>query len=83
MAAAVAKWSDKSQTELTAYGVMAYRLLLDDLRYLHAAFVLRYEDLVAAPQRYAEAITAFLALEPGMGCEPMRSGNADYLRCPP
>lgn len=78
MAAALAKWSDKPQTELTDYGIMAYRLLLDDLRFLHAALVLRYEDLVAAPQRYAEAITAFLALEPGMGCEPMRNGNVDY-----
>ena len=78
MAAALAKWSDTPQSQLASYGVTAYRLLLEDLRFLHAALVLRYEDLVAAPHRYAEAITAFLALEPGMECEPMRSGNADY-----
>ncbi len=78
MAAAVAKWSDTPQAELTSYGIKAYRLLLEDLRFLHAALVLRYEDLVTAPHRYAEAITAFLALEPGMDCEPMRNGNADY-----
>lgn len=78
MAAATAKWSDKPQSQLTSYGIMAYRLLLKDLQFLHAALVLRYEDLIAAPHRYAGAITAFLALEPGMVCETMRNGNADY-----
>ncbi|WP_379921788.1 sulfotransferase family protein [Erythrobacter sp. R86502] len=78
MAAAVGKWSDKSYTDLTSYGNSAYRMLLDDLTYLHSAFVLRYEDLVAQPSLYAKAITSFLDLEPGMRPEPMRNGNADY-----
>ena len=78
MAAALAKWSGRPQSELTSYGVMAYRQCLEDLRFLHAALVLRYEDLVAAPCKYTEAITAFLGLGPGMVCETMRNGNDDY-----
>jgi hypothetical protein len=78
MAEALRKWSDKRADELARYGAHAYAIMLADLAYLHAAMVVRYEDLVARPASVLAGIAAFLDLRDECVCEPLRDGNADY-----
>ncbi|MGB3710171.1 MAG: sulfotransferase [Erythrobacter sp.] len=78
MAEALRKWSDRPVAELAAYGVAAYRTMLADLDHLHAAMVVRYEDLVGAGRVHARAFEAFLNLDPGMEVPQLRAGNEDY-----
>ena len=77
MAAALAKWVDDDPAQLIDYGLDAYDLIAQDLRYLHSALVIRYEDLVARDLR--PALFAFLDLpvftSPAI---ELRKGNADY-----
>lgn len=78
MAQALAKWSDKGADELAYYGARAYSRMLADLDYLHAAMVLRYEDLVRNPPRSLRAIEAFLDLPERISPRKLRDGNTDY-----
>jgi len=86
VAAATAKWSDKSTAALLRYWDFAHRLMLDDLSYLHAAMILRYEDIVRAPVQTRAALAGFMAIDAPPGAdadadadaEPVRDGNADY-----
>ncbi len=78
MAAALSKWTDRAQQDLVAYALDAYDIVARDLEYLHAACVIRYEDLVRDPERVMAGLFAFLDLEPRPICEPVRDGNADY-----
>ena len=78
MAQALAKWSDRSQFELIDYGLDAYDLVARDLDYLHAACVIRYEDLVRAPDTMRAALFAFLDLDDHVSDDAIRNGNADY-----
>ena len=78
MAQALQKWTDQDVATVAEYGVEAYRLMLDDLQYLHRAIVIRYEDLVKRPGDYLEAIAAFLDLEPSFTPFDIRDGNLDY-----
>ncbi len=78
MAAALGKWVDDDPQALLRYGLDAYDRMAQDLAYLHAAFVLRYEDLVMQPEAMRRAAFAFLDLEdedPGIA---LREGNSDY-----
>jgi hypothetical protein len=78
MAAALGKWVDDPPATLMRYGIAAYEQLRADLPFLHAALVVRYEDLVADPARVRRALFAFLALrdeDPGI---ELRDGNRDY-----
>ena len=78
MAAALAKWSDRDPGELVDYALDAYARMAEDVAYLHAAVVLRYEDLVAGPDAVRAGLFAFLELDdhdPGIAIRP---GNADY-----
>ena len=79
MAAALAKWTERSPGELLDYGLDAYDRMREDFRWLHGAVVLRYEDLVARPDAVRRALFAFLSLDdvdPEIG---VRDGNADYV----
>lgn len=79
VAAAVAKWVDKPPTELIDHWLDAYAQVEQDLSYLHAVVVLRYEDLVRDPDRTLAGIAAFLDCPVPLGVtEPMKNGNADY-----
>lgn len=78
MAQALQKWTDQDAATVAKYGVEAYRLVLDDLRYLHRAIVIRYEDFVKGPDDYLKAIGAFLSVEPDFASPEIRDGNADY-----
>ncbi|MFB0612523.1 sulfotransferase family protein [Aurantiacibacter poecillastricola] len=78
MAAALAKWTDQTPGELIDYALDAYELALEDAAYLHAVTILRYEDLVAGPQRHLDALTTFCGLE-GITCaDEVHDGNARY-----
>ncbi|APE29413.1 sulfotransferase family protein [Aurantiacibacter gangjinensis] len=78
LAAAMAKWSQQSTEALIRYALDAYALADDDLRYLHAAMVVHYEELVEHPQQVAKALYAFLGLDCVELAEPIHDGNADY-----
>ncbi len=79
MAHALGKWSDRSVADLASYGVAAYRKMLDDVAYLHAALILRYEDFVDAPASHCRAIESFLGVDAAMTLPPVRDGNTDYF----
>lgn len=80
MAAALAKWVEDSPAQLIDYALDAYDIMRDDLRYLHGAMVVRYEDLVAGG--IAPALFAFLDLPPIAPPLALRDGNADYSDLP-
>ena len=81
MAAALAKWCDRPAAELIDYALAAYRIMLEDFSRLHWAVVIRYEDLVADPRRYAAALFRFLDLPDNPVAMTIRDGNADYPDC--
>lgn len=81
MAAAMVKWTDQSASALIDYGLDAYDALEEDLRYLHASLVIRYEDLVAEPECISNQMFRFLELTPKPPAMSMRNGNAEYSGC--
>ncbi len=78
MAAALGKWSELSANELIDYALDAYDLVMQDIPYLHAAYLLRYEDFVEHPQRMLSSLYAYLGLELEQQEFDIRNGNADY-----
>ncbi|QFU08728.1 Sulfotransferase domain protein [Rhodobacteraceae bacterium THAF1] len=79
-ARATAKWTTASEDQLVDHWRHAHQLMLDDLPYLHAALVLRYEDLTADPAASLSALSAFLDLTPIPQPDiDIQNRNADYL----
>ena len=78
MAAALAKWVEAPPAALIRYALEAYELVLGDLPFLHAAMLLRYEDLVARPDAVRKAAFAFLGLKDRDPQIRVRNGNDDY-----
>lgn len=78
VAAAMAKWVDADARSLLAYVLDAYDLFAGDLPYLHAAMVVRYEDLIESPDAVRGGAFAFLGLEDSASSISVRDGNADY-----
>ncbi len=78
MAAALAKWTDVPANDLIDYALDAYDIALADMEYLHSSYLLRYEDLVQAPNSYLESLFAWLDLAPIAATQDLRDGNADY-----
>ena len=78
MAAALAKWTDRPASDLIDYALDAYSLAMSDLEFLHAAMVIRYEDLVADPQRTLGRIMGFCDLEPVSTEQSVFDGNQRY-----
>ena len=78
MAAALAKWVDADAASLLAYALDAYDVMVADLAYLHAAFVMRYEDLIADPQAIQRSLCAFLSIDERYANLTLRNGNSDY-----
>jgi hypothetical protein len=83
VAAAVAKWVDTPAPALIDHWLDAHDRVGQDLSYLHAASVVRYEDLVRNPARIRAGLAAFLdiALTDPSG-EVIRDGNKDYPNAP-
>ncbi|GGE38913.1 hypothetical protein GCM10011360_28320 [Primorskyibacter flagellatus] len=82
VAAAVAKWVEATPAALVDHWLAAHRRVLDDLPYLHAVCVIRYEDLCRDPSRTVAGIHRFMDLAPNDTArdEAIRNGNADYPR---
>ena len=78
VAQAVAKWLPDPPEQLVDHWIAAHRQLEDDLRYLHAVCVIRYEDLCARPERTVEGLHAFMGLPPHPVRGALRDGNGDY-----
>ena len=78
MARALAKWSDRTEAELVNYALKAYDLALADAAFLHAVLFLRYEDLVAEPDRVRRKLFAFLSVSDADPNIEIRDGNAEY-----
>jgi hypothetical protein len=79
VAQATAKWSDAPLARLVEHWAAAHRLVLGDLPRLHAALVLRYEDLCADPVPVLAQVAAFLQLETPIPLpERLRNGNEAY-----
>ncbi|MEW4448264.1 sulfotransferase [Qipengyuania sp. JC766] len=76
MAAALAKWTDTPSDVLIDYALDAYEQTLADCEYLHAAMVVRYEDLVASPS--LSPFWQFLSLPEIENDVALKDGNADY-----
>ena len=79
VAAAVSKWVDAPEDALVDHWIEAHRIVRADLAFLHAALVLRYEDVVANPEATLAGLAAFLDQPPPEAWdETVRDGNADY-----
>ena len=78
MAAALAKWVDADPRELIRYALDAYDLMANDLAYLHAALVIRYEDLVADADGVRRSLFAFLSLDDQPTGLEIKDGNRCY-----
>ncbi len=78
MAAALAKWTDRPASDLVDYALSAYELAYRDLEYIHAAMVVRYEDLVADPQGWIGSVARFCGLDPVEVGASLYDGNRHY-----
>lgn len=80
VAQATAKWSDQGRQALIDHWDHAHRLLLEDLPFLHACLIVRYEDLVTDAGRVLSRACAFLGLDAGPLPVPddLYNGNQDY-----
>lgn len=75
---AMRKWGIGPEADFPRHWRAAHDVILDDLRHLHAAMVVRYEDMVADPARVLAGLCAFLSLPPIAPEEAIADGNADY-----
>lgn len=75
VAQAVSKWVDQPGPALIDHWIAAHARLAQDLPYLHAVMVLRYEDLLAVPEDVLRRVTAFLSLPEVALSEPLHDGN--------
>lgn len=81
-AAALQKWSETDPATLTEHALDAYDRMAEDLEYLHSAYVLRYEDLIAGPEQTRASLFRFLGLAPCPTEIALRNGNDDYMPLP-
>ncbi len=79
VAYATQKWTQTSLAELLLHWCLAHRLMLGDLGELDHALVLRYEDLVAAPAHWLDAVARLAELTPIRISEPIEDHNARYF----
>ncbi|MGR3512128.1 MAG: sulfotransferase family protein [Paracoccaceae bacterium] len=79
VAQATAKWSEAPLDRLIAHWCAAHELALSDLPWLHAALVVRYEDLCADPRAAMAQVAAFLTLTPAL--DPAERIKDDNTRC--
>lgn len=79
VAAATAKWVSEPSAPLLDHWLAAYEQVAEDLTYLHAATIIRYEDLVKSPARVIGGLAAFLDQTPPPQFEEVIvDGNSEY-----
>jgi hypothetical protein len=80
VAGATRKWSHRTTNALIGHWVRAYETMATDLPLLERVLVVRYEDLVRAPEEVMVGIFSFLDLEPASIHRPIRIGiNEKYF----
>jgi hypothetical protein len=79
VAYATQKWTRTSVAELLLHWCLAHRLMLGDLCELDDALVLRYEDLVAAPEPSLDAVFRLAELTPIRASERIENYNPRYF----
>ena len=77
VACATRKWSWSSHTELIAHWLVCHETLLADAPYLRDVVILRYEDMVADPDRVLEAAFRAAGLAPQVSSLTVRTGIND------
>ena len=78
MAHALSKWTEQDISSLVEYGIDAYERAAADAEYLHSVLFVRYEDLLAEPERVRRSLFAFLDLSDHDPQIQLRNGNDDY-----
>lgn len=76
---AMRKWIDVEERRFPRHWSDAHDIVFEDLDHLHAAMVVRYEDLVEAPDLVRAAMFAFLGLNPCDTRTEVLNGNRRYL----
>jgi hypothetical protein len=80
VAAATQKWSKQPIIELVQHWVRAHQVLLDDLPEVGAGAWVRYEDLIADPNRIVRELFDFIGISPIPPAENINDRNNAYLR---
>lgn len=81
VACATQKWSRTSYTSLIEHWLVCHETLLADLEHVQRLMVIRYEQLVADPDRTLAAVFRFIGLEPiASGLGVRGDVNAAYFR---
>jgi len=78
VAASVASWVHAPAQALIDHWIAAQVQMLDDLPYLHAVMVLRYEDIVADASRALRRIARFTDLPEAALPEGIADGNQTH-----
>lgn len=79
VALATRKWTDASLLELLLHWHVAYSIMQSDLPQLRRCAVMRYEDLVAAPQAGCDRICELMGVERFTPRQAMVNHNAKYF----
>jgi hypothetical protein len=79
VAYATQKWARTSFAELLLHWCLAHRLMLSDLGQLDRCMVLRYEDLVDAPELWLHTVFRFADLTSIRPNEPAENHNPYYF----
>ena len=78
---ATRKWSRTSIHSLLEHYFLAHEIMMRDIQYLHSAYTLKYEALVADPQKEMDSIFSFLELSPVKVNHDVRRGvNNKYFQ---
>lgn len=76
---ATQRWSGTSLEELFTHWWTAHRCMLDDLSQVNRALLLRYEDLVAVPERVLPVLQDFVGLGQPLDGSHLSSRNGRYF----
>lgn len=76
---ATRKWSNTHMLELLFHWCVAHEILMEDLRELDRAMVIRYEDFVSKPLFFLKEICHFTGLESFTPDETVSDHNREYF----
>lgn len=77
VALATRRWTAISTESVVRHWGLCHRLLLDDLPYVRALRIVRYEDIVAAPAHMLVEILSFLGLEGETDVTGIKPGRSE------
>ncbi len=71
----VKHWTDQDPDALFDHWIAAHQQVWSDLLFLHAVLCVRYEDIIAHPDRFLAALSAFLSADQPSLPEAIVDGN--------